>query len=222
MKKAQTALEFLGTYVWVIIALATVLGVLAYFILPKTMFGTDMCVVGEGWSCREFEFTLSHVRISLVNNFGSDIQANAQATLKCDNKDRDLNPYAASYVIEKPLTNGEDAWFFFPPLHPEERRARCSLTVEFKKEKSNYLRKAEGSVKYRKITEQGTPPSEFCDGDGSDDDFDGCRDTADHDCGYTEFGTGTCSDDIDNDCDGGTDCYEYSPDQSCMDGGFCP
>jgi len=88
LKKAQSALEFLLTYGWVIVAVLTIVGLLAYFGImnPKTLL-TEQCIVSPPLYCMGNAVTnTTHSLIVLGNrvNYWFNLSSeNAQLQSEC-------------------------------------------------------------------------------------------------------------------------------------------
>lgn len=75
MVKSQAALEFLTTYVWAFIIIATTIGALYYFgIFDFSKYLPQKCIFPSQFKCLDFSLKPGEVRVKLVNNLGENIR----------------------------------------------------------------------------------------------------------------------------------------------------
>ncbi len=73
--KSQSALEFLATYAWAFIIIATAVSALYYFgILDFGKYLPQKCAFPSQFKCLDFSLRPAEVRIKLANNLGEDIR----------------------------------------------------------------------------------------------------------------------------------------------------
>ncbi|MBI2101095.1 hypothetical protein HYT53_00620 [Candidatus Woesearchaeota archaeon] len=73
--KSQAALEFLATYVWAFIIIATTLGALYYFgIFDFGKYLPQKCMFPSQLKCLDFSLKPGEVRVKLANNLGENIK----------------------------------------------------------------------------------------------------------------------------------------------------
>ena len=73
-KKSQAALEFLTSYIWVILGILILIGALSYFgiLSPKKLLG-DRCNFGSEIGCMNYKIANNGVQLKLKNNVGNAI-----------------------------------------------------------------------------------------------------------------------------------------------------
>ena len=73
-KKSQAALEYLTTYAWAFIVIATTISALYYFgILDFGKFLPQKCTFPSQFKCLDFSLNPSQVKVKLVNSLGEDV-----------------------------------------------------------------------------------------------------------------------------------------------------
>ena len=75
MSKSQVALEFLATYAWAFVVVATAIGALYYFgIFDFSNYLPQKCLFPSQFKCLDFSLNPGEVKIKLANNLGEDIR----------------------------------------------------------------------------------------------------------------------------------------------------
>ncbi|MBS3113859.1 hypothetical protein J4448_02035 [Candidatus Woesearchaeota archaeon] len=75
MSKSQIALEYLATYAWAFVVVATAIGALYYFgIFDFSNYLPQKCIFPSQFKCLDFSLNPGQVRIKLANNLGEDIR----------------------------------------------------------------------------------------------------------------------------------------------------
>ena len=73
-KKSQAALEFLTTYAWAFVVIATTISALYYFgIFDFSKYLPQKCSFPSQFKCLDFSLKPTEARVKLVNNLGEDI-----------------------------------------------------------------------------------------------------------------------------------------------------
>lgn len=73
--KSQVALEFLATYAWAFVVVATAIGALYYFgIFDFSNYLPQKCTFPSQFKCLDFSLSPSEVKVKLANNLGEDIR----------------------------------------------------------------------------------------------------------------------------------------------------
>lgn len=73
--RSQAALEFLSTYAWAFIVIATTVGALYYYgIFDFAKFLPQQCIFPSQFKCLDFSLTPNLIRIKLSNSLGEDIR----------------------------------------------------------------------------------------------------------------------------------------------------
>ena len=76
--KSQVALEFLTTYAWAFIVIATTISALYYFgVFDFAKYLPQKCIFPSQFKCLDFSLTPTEVKVKLVNNLGEDIKVNS-------------------------------------------------------------------------------------------------------------------------------------------------
>ena len=76
--KSQAALEFLATYAWAFVVIATTIGALySLGIFDFSNYLPQKCLFPSQFKCLDFSLTPGQIRIKLTNNLGEDIQVTA-------------------------------------------------------------------------------------------------------------------------------------------------
>ena len=75
--KSQAALEFLATYAWAFIVIATTISTLYYFgVFDFAKYLPQKCVFPSQFKCLDFSLTPAEARVKLSNSLGEDIKVN--------------------------------------------------------------------------------------------------------------------------------------------------
>ena len=75
MHKSQVALEFLTTYAWAFIIIATTISALYYFgFFDFSKYLPQSCIFPSQFKCLDFSLRPNEVRIKLANKLGENIQ----------------------------------------------------------------------------------------------------------------------------------------------------
>lgn len=209
MRKAQAALEYLMSHSYMILIVLGMIGALGYYVFDEDIFRQDYCITGPGISCNQYQFTKDRVFIEFTNS-GKDME-DIEVDLKC-------GPYYSGHAQAGKAMVGQSFQAVFPGYDGDS--ADCEMHVSYKSAGSTYEKKISGEINQGTIRTGGSPLIERCDVAG-DNDFDGCDDDKDNDCGNTEYEVGNCNNGLDDDCDGRIDCTEGLEDQSCLDAGEC-
>ena len=73
--KSQVALEFLATYAWAFVVVATAVGALYYFgIFDFSNYLPQKCTFPSQFKCLDFSLKPGEVKVRLANNLGEDIR----------------------------------------------------------------------------------------------------------------------------------------------------
>lgn len=105
--KSQAALEFLATYVWAFIIIATTVGALYYFgIFDFGKYLPQKCSFPLQFKCLDFSLKPAEVKIKLVNNLGENIRVTSLQITNDANPPISCTPPAGfdwAYATEKDL-----------------------------------------------------------------------------------------------------------------------
>jgi len=78
MNKSQVALEFLATYAWAFIILATTISALYYFgVFDFSKYLPQDCTFPSQFKCADFSLKPAEIRMRLLNNIGEDVHVSS-------------------------------------------------------------------------------------------------------------------------------------------------
>ena len=81
-KRGQSAIEFIITYGWAIMAAMLVIGALTYFGItnPSTSL-PDKCIFSNAFECKDYQITSTTLNLKVINTMGQTIYADSSGNI---------------------------------------------------------------------------------------------------------------------------------------------
>ena len=142
-KKGQSAMEFLMTYGWAIMAFIVSISALAYFgVLNFSPTGQAVCALSPGFDCKDFIVGQGGVALVIENSLGVKV---LQTTVNITNSPQ--GPCNES-MPPKDLDNGKGDTFFVPcqNINTIGTKFRGDIIIKYRKEGSTLFSQTSGLV----------------------------------------------------------------------------
>ncbi|MFH1400266.1 MAG: hypothetical protein ABIH41_01995 [Nanoarchaeota archaeon] len=219
-KKGQAVMETLANYGWVILILMAVIAAIAYIVFSNRGSQERFCIIGDGFTCNDFQMSNYRISVNLINGRSATLIGNPDGNLTTGDGVKAILTCNDGYIYtefwNEDIPPGGKAKLEFAPMKRTINLRSCQMELIYTEKKFGALpNKAVAKLKHPKPTVEGEWQSEKC-GWYGDDNFNGCLDTTDGECGHFEVsfpnapGTNLCHDGLDNNCIWGADCADWS------------